>query len=130
MANAVRALLRPRVLVGATASSVLADDQEVEDRPAVVLFAASWGGRLRTGPGGALLSVMTVTYNPRAAGDRSKLSVRVYRPSESTSAGRRKSPSDLRASQDPARRRLLTVISMRNSDCGSLMRPSGSRVRR
>lgn len=53
VAHAVRALLRPRVLVGATASSVLADDQEIEDRPAVVLFAASWGGRLRTGASGA-----------------------------------------------------------------------------
>lgn len=42
VAHAVRALLRPRVLVGATVSSVLADDQEVEERPAVVLFAATW----------------------------------------------------------------------------------------
>ncbi|MEZ5178450.1 MAG: FIST C-terminal domain-containing protein [Acidimicrobiales bacterium] len=41
------------VLVGATAASVLVDAQEVEERPAVVLFAASWGGRLRTGSSGA-----------------------------------------------------------------------------
>ncbi len=53
LAHAVQALLRPGALVGATAVSVLAGDREVEDRAAVVLFAATWGGRMRTGPGGA-----------------------------------------------------------------------------
>lgn len=53
LAHAVRELLHPRAFVGATAVSVLAGDREVEDRPAVVLFAASWGGRLRTGGSGA-----------------------------------------------------------------------------
>lgn len=53
LAHAVRELLHPKAFVGATAVSVLAGDREFEDRPAVVLFAATWGGRLRTGPGGA-----------------------------------------------------------------------------
>lgn len=53
IAHAVRTLLRPAALVGATAVSVLAADREVEERPAVALFAASWGGRLRVGPAGA-----------------------------------------------------------------------------
>lgn len=53
LAAAVSQLLRPRSLVGATAVSVLAGDREVEDRAAVVLFAADWGGRLRRGAGGA-----------------------------------------------------------------------------
>jgi len=53
LANAVRELLRPSAFVGATAVSVLAGDKEVEDRAAVVLFAARWGGRLRVGSGGA-----------------------------------------------------------------------------
>lgn len=49
VAGTVRELLRPRCLIGATAVSVLAGDHEIEDRPAVSLFAASWGGRLRAG---------------------------------------------------------------------------------
>lgn len=53
VAATVRELLRPGVLVGATGESLMANDREVEDRAAVALFAASWGGRLRTGPGGA-----------------------------------------------------------------------------
>ena len=53
VAAAVRKLLRPGVLVGATAASLIANDHEIEDRAAVTLFAASWGGRLRIGPGGA-----------------------------------------------------------------------------
>lgn len=53
LAHAVRELLHPRALVGATAVSILAAGREVEARPAVSLFAASWGGRLRTGPSGA-----------------------------------------------------------------------------
>ncbi len=52
LASAVRTLLRPGAFVGATAVSVLAGDREVEDRPAVVLFAATWGGRLRVGAHG------------------------------------------------------------------------------
>ncbi|CAN5785818.1 FIST C-terminal domain-containing protein [soil metagenome] len=53
LAHAVRELLHPGAFVAATASSVLANDREVEERAAVVLFAASWGGRLRVGAGGA-----------------------------------------------------------------------------
>jgi len=53
LANAVRVLLKPKSLVGATAVSVLSGPREVEGRAAVVLFAASWGGRLRTGRDGA-----------------------------------------------------------------------------
>lgn len=49
LANAVRELLHPGALVGATATSVLAGSREVEDQAAVVLFAANWGGRLRRG---------------------------------------------------------------------------------
>ena len=53
VAGAVRKLLRPGLLVGATAASVLANQREIEDRAAISLFAASWGRRLRIGPGGA-----------------------------------------------------------------------------
>ncbi|MCU1498730.1 MAG: hypothetical protein JWM47_2683 [Acidimicrobiales bacterium] len=53
LAHAVRELLHPGALVASTAISVLAGDREVEERPAVVLFAATWGGRLRIGAGGA-----------------------------------------------------------------------------
>lgn len=49
LAHAVRELLHPGALVGATASSVLAGHREVEDQAAVVLFAANWGRRLRHG---------------------------------------------------------------------------------
>lgn len=52
VAGTVRELLSPRCLIGATAVSVLAGDHEIEDRPAVSLFAASWGGRLRGGARG------------------------------------------------------------------------------
>jgi len=44
MAAAVRHLLRPGALVGATASSVLAGHQEVEERAAVTLFAMRLDG--------------------------------------------------------------------------------------
>ena len=53
IASTVRATLAPSTLVGATAVSVLAGGHEVEDRAAVALFAADWGGRLRTGARGA-----------------------------------------------------------------------------
>ncbi|QXC62055.1 FIST C-terminal domain-containing protein [Aquihabitans sp. G128] len=53
LAHAVRELLHPAAFVACTAASVLAGDHEVEQRPAVVLFTASWSGRLRTGAGGA-----------------------------------------------------------------------------
>lgn len=49
IANAVHELLHPRSLVGATAVSVLAGAEEVEDEAAVALFAASWPGRVREG---------------------------------------------------------------------------------
>jgi small ligand-binding sensory domain FIST len=44
IAAAIRSLLRPGVLVGCTASGVIAGPREVEDRPALALWAA------RTGP--------------------------------------------------------------------------------
>lgn len=40
----IRSLLRPGTLLGATASSVLGGEREVEDAPAVALFAARLGG--------------------------------------------------------------------------------------
>lgn len=43
IAGAVRDLLRPEVLVGGTASSVVGGPHEVEDRPAVSVWAASVG---------------------------------------------------------------------------------------
>ena len=49
VAHAVRELLQPKALIGATAVSVLAGRREVEEQPAVVVFAADWGGRLRAG---------------------------------------------------------------------------------
>ncbi|HTN81494.1 MAG TPA: FIST N-terminal domain-containing protein [Acidimicrobiales bacterium] len=42
VASTVRALLHPRVLVGASAVSVLAGDHEAEDGAAVSMFAARW----------------------------------------------------------------------------------------
>lgn len=42
IARAVRTLLRPEVLIGAAAASVVGGDREVEEEPAVVL----WAGRL------------------------------------------------------------------------------------
>lgn len=53
LVSTIHQTLAPRCLVGATASSVLAGGREVEGRPAVVLFAADWEGRLRTGKPGA-----------------------------------------------------------------------------
>jgi len=41
--RAIRRLLNPRVLIGATAVSVLGGSQEVEERPAIALFAAKFG---------------------------------------------------------------------------------------
>lgn len=49
VARAVGALLEPKALIGATAVSVLAGRREVEERAAVVVFAADWAGRLRSG---------------------------------------------------------------------------------
>lgn len=46
IARAVRSLLRPGALVGATAVSVLAGSQEVEDRAAIALFAMRVGRSL------------------------------------------------------------------------------------
>src|SRR5262249_13984486 len=44
IAGAVRSVLGPTVLVGATAASILGGDREVEDQPAVALWAGSLGG--------------------------------------------------------------------------------------
>ena len=52
VADAVRTLLRPGCLVGATAESVLAGRREIEERAAISIFAANWGGRLRRGSRG------------------------------------------------------------------------------
>lgn len=65
IARVVRQVLAPAALVGATGASVLAGDHEIEDRAAVVLFAASWGGRLRTGSGGT----RSVRVDARRDGD-------------------------------------------------------------
>jgi small ligand-binding sensory domain FIST len=63
IAGAVRTLLEPRHLVGTTAVSVLAGDHEVEDQPAVVLFAASWPGQVEPG------AIKTVVFDARPEGD-------------------------------------------------------------
>lgn len=70
MVATIRATLSPRCLVGTTATSVLAGDREAEDTAAVVLFAADWGGRLRTGPAGA----QAVRFEARRDGDGWRLS--------------------------------------------------------
>lgn len=49
IAGAVRTLLRPRMLIGSTATGVLAGRHEAEVEDALVLFVASWSGRLRRG---------------------------------------------------------------------------------
>jgi small ligand-binding sensory domain FIST len=43
IADAVRALLRPRVLLGCTAATVVGPGREVEDGPALSLWAGSLG---------------------------------------------------------------------------------------
>lgn len=53
VAGAVRRLLRPKALTGATAVSVLAGDREIEERAAVALFAADWSTNLPGGQNGA-----------------------------------------------------------------------------
>lgn len=63
--STVHHTLAPRCLIGATASSVLAGGREVEDKAAVVLFAADWGGRLVTGDGGARV----VTFSAQRDGE-------------------------------------------------------------
>ena len=72
IAGAVRALVRPGVLLGATAVAVLAGDREIEDDAAVAL----WAGRLavpprpvrltatRTGAGVALSGLTATTFEP------------------------------------------------------------------
>jgi small ligand-binding sensory domain FIST len=52
LVSTVRSLLRPAVLVGASAVSVIAGRREVEDRPALVLWAATLDGvaPVRFGP--------------------------------------------------------------------------------
>ncbi len=53
LAATVHHALAPRHMIGATAASVMAGSREVEQRPAVALFAADWGGRMRSGVDGA-----------------------------------------------------------------------------
>lgn len=48
----VRELLEPRMLISVATASVLTGDGPIVDAPAVVLFGADWGGRLRHGPRG------------------------------------------------------------------------------
>ena len=43
IASSVRRLLNPRVLIGATAVSVIGGSQEIEEKPAIVLWAARFG---------------------------------------------------------------------------------------
>ncbi len=47
VAATVRQLLAPGALIGTTATALLAGRREIEHEDAIVLFAASWGGRLR-----------------------------------------------------------------------------------
>ena len=63
IAGAVRELLRPRSLLGATASSVLAGSIEVEDQAAIALFAASWPGEIEPG------AIRTVRLTAASEGD-------------------------------------------------------------
>ena len=63
IAGAVRELLRPRSLLGATASSVLAGSNEVEDQAAIALFAASWPGEVEPG------AIRTVRLTATTEGD-------------------------------------------------------------
>lgn len=65
LVDTVHRTLAPRCLIGATAAAVLAGDRDVEHRPAVVLFAAHWDGRLRTGAQGARV----VRFEARRQGD-------------------------------------------------------------
>ncbi|MEO6628004.1 MAG: FIST N-terminal domain-containing protein [Aquihabitans sp.] len=67
LAHAVRELLHPGALVGATAASVLAGSREVENQAAVVLFAANWCGRLRHG-------VRAVQFDAKREGEGWRLS--------------------------------------------------------
>ncbi len=66
LAHAVRQLLAPGALVGATAVSVLAGSREVEDGAAVALFAADWGGRLKRS---ATSGVRAVRFEAHREGD-------------------------------------------------------------
>lgn len=52
LADTVAKLVRPAAFLGSTAASVLAGDEMVEGTGAVVLFAATWRGRLRHGSRG------------------------------------------------------------------------------
>lgn len=65
VAHAVRALLHPKLLLGATAVSILAGPTELEERPAIALFAADWRGRLRIGRSGA----RTTRFDAERRGD-------------------------------------------------------------
>jgi small ligand-binding sensory domain FIST len=44
IANGLRALIEPDVLIGATAISIAGGSREVEDEPALSVWAADWGG--------------------------------------------------------------------------------------
>jgi small ligand-binding sensory domain FIST len=71
VAAAVRSLVRPGVLAGATATAVVGGDEEIEDDPAVVLWTARLAAPprpLRLGatdpPGGLVLSGAGAEYAP------------------------------------------------------------------
>lgn len=67
IADAVRRLLRPRALVGATASSLLEGGHEVERRAAIALFAARWDrSRLRARDGG---TPRAISFDAHREGD-------------------------------------------------------------
>lgn len=73
IADAVRRLLRPKALVGATAVSVLAGREEVEGRAAVALFAMRFGP---TGAGRrakAVVAPVAVRFEAARLGDGWKL---------------------------------------------------------
>ena len=74
--GAVRHLLDPRALVGSTAVSVLSGSREVEERPAVALWAGKVSGWVRavrvgvepTEHGGAVIEELDVLGGPRRGG--------------------------------------------------------------
>ena len=70
LVSTIHRTLAPTCLIGSTASSVLAADREVEDRAALVLFAADWDDRMRIGANGA----RAVQFEARRDGDGWRLS--------------------------------------------------------
>ena len=72
IAEAVRSLLRPRVLAGATTAAVIGGPVEIEDAPAISLWAARLGAcepvrlEVRRGPEGTAVAGLPDTASPGA----------------------------------------------------------------